>query len=153
VRRTRKYIVPAGTSAPAFPWNLSGLAGFKIIIQHSREQSMRIPRFIAILTVAAILGVGTSCEDEPTAPADDVNVLDDEFEPGTLSVDVGTTVTWSWLGINQHNVTWVVQGAPASPTQTSGTYARTFDAAGAFAYYCTIHGTPTSGMRGSVTVQ
>ena len=39
-----------------------------------------------------------------------------------------------------------------SGNRSSGTYQRTFADAGSFPYHCTIHGTATSGMRGSVTV-
>ncbi len=83
-----------------------------------------------------------------------VQIQDNTFAPASKSITPGQTVMWQWGGGNQHNVTWVAQnGPPASPTQSAGTYARAFDAAGTYAYYCTIHGTPTSGMYGTVTVK
>jgi plastocyanin len=101
-----------------------------------------------------VLALG-ACSDDANGPTDEatVSVSDNTFGPASLDVSTGTTVTWEWEGAAAHNVTWV-SGSPApSATQTTGTYERTFAAAGAFEYYCTIHGTPTTGMRGSVTVQ
>jgi len=105
--------------------------------------------------IVAVLVVG-ACSSDTSGPSQNqttVNVNDDSFAPGALTVTTGATVTWDWKGGNPHNVTWVGAGAPAaSATQTTGTYQRTFSAAGTYDYYCTVHGTPTSGMRGSVTV-
>jgi plastocyanin len=97
-----------------------------------------------------------SCGDDGTGPGGEqlVEVEDDRFDPITKTVDVGDRVLWDWTGSNSHNVTWVA-AIPAgnSPTQTDGTYIRDFDAAGTFDYYCTVHGTPTSGMRGTILVE
>lgn len=85
------------------------------------------------------------------------------FDPSATTVPVGTAVTWTWNSCSndpyygetcvKHNVTWDDGSAPASPSQSSGTYSRTFATAGTYAYHCTIHGTTSSGMRGTVTVQ
>lgn len=112
---------------------------------------MTVQRLLAVLLLAAVV---PACSDstEPGTNAD-VTVQDNSFNPNAVSVDVGATVTWEWTGSNPHDVTWVGANAPAaSATQTTGTYQRTFNAAGTYDYYCTVHGTPTSGMRGSVTV-
>jgi plastocyanin len=104
--------------------------------------------------VLLVLAIG-ACSDETTAPDETtVTVRDDMFDPSSVNVGVGDEVTWQWSGQNQHNVTWVVPGGAAnSATQTSGTFSRTFGAAGTFEYYCTVHGTATTGMRGSIVVQ
>jgi plastocyanin len=44
-------------------------------------------------------------------------------------------------------------GTSNSPTQKAGTFSRSFSNAGSFDYFCTVHGTATTGMRGSVVVQ
>lgn len=111
------------------------------------------------LACAAALAVALAtlggCGDDASGPPgpNTVNVRDNSFNPSSLTVTTGTTVTWSWTGSAPHDVTWVDPGSPAdSPTQTSGSYQRGFTTPGTFAYYCTVHGTPTSGMRGTVTV-
>jgi len=113
---------------------------------------MTMYRRLSVLALAALLAAACSDSGDPGSDSD-ITVSDDSFSPSTLTVDVGATVTWEWTGGNQHNVTWVGPGAPAaSATQTTGTYERTFGAAGDYDYYCTIHGTETTGMRGTVTV-
>jgi plastocyanin len=82
-----------------------------------------------------------------------VSVGDNVFDPNAVTVSVGGKVTWTWGGAVGHNVTWASGGFTNSTTRTNGTHEVTFNSAGTFTYYCTIHGTPTTGMRGSVTAQ
>jgi plastocyanin len=58
-------------------------------------------------------------------------------------------VTWTWQGLNQHNVTFDNAAIGNSSTKSSGAFTRMFDSAGEFTYYCTVHG---RGMSGKVTV-
>lgn len=76
-----------------------------------------------------------------------ITVKDDFFDPEATTVPVGTTVTWTWNASGQHNVTF--NTGPSSNTQASGSFSRTFAAAGSFAYNCTIH----PGMTGEIKVQ
>jgi plastocyanin len=70
------------------------------------------------------------------------------FNPSSVSITAGEGVVWTWsAGAAQHNVTF--DDGPASETQSSGTFSRTFASAGTFPYHCTIHGTA---MSGTVTV-
>lgn len=117
-------------------------------------------RLLSLGLVLSLGGILLACGEETNGPGNTngmVTVDDDVFNPNAASVDVGGMVTWEWQGSNDHNVTFVnpINGgsAPASATQASGSYSLTFSTAGSFDYYCTIHGTPTTGMRGSVTVQ
>ena len=85
------------------------------------------------------------------------------FTPSATTVAKGSTVTWTFNSCAgdgyggqtcvDHNVTWDDGTTPPSATQSSGSYVRTFANAGTYSYHCSIHGTATSGMRGSVTVQ
>lgn len=80
-----------------------------------------------------------------------VQVRNNSFSPNTLTVPVGTIVTYEWQAAsNLHNVTFAATaGAPADISdRTSGTVNRTFGTAGTFNYQCTNHG----GMTGTVTV-
>jgi len=83
-----------------------------------------------------------------------VSVRDDFFSPTPATIAAGSRVVWNWVDSHLHNVTWVNDPASNSdsPTQQSGVHEVAFLNAGVYDYYCTIHGTPTSGMRGSVVV-
>ena len=108
-------------------------------------------RLLALAVVALALTAGCSSSTSPNAT--DVTVQDNSFNPSSTTIAVGQTVTWTWAGANQHNVTWDSGSPAASPTQSSGTYQRTFSQAGTYAYHCTIHGSPGAGMHGTITVQ
>lgn len=71
------------------------------------------------------------------------------FNPSSLAVPTGTTVTFTFESV-QHNVVFDTKaGAPANIAASSSTsVTRTFTAAGSYPYQCTIH----SGMQGAVTV-
>lgn len=121
-----------------------------------------MPSFVFRSTVAALAFGGTlllvaACGGEATGPNGEkiVKVQNDVFNPQTKTIAAGETVLWQWDGTtNQHNVTWVdPSGVSNSATQTSGTFTRSFSNAGTFDYFCTVHGTATTGMRGSVVVQ
>lgn len=77
------------------------------------------------------------------------------FEPAALTVAAGTTVTFTWQD-GFHDI--VSTGTPTFPgiavaSDPPKQYQFTFTAPGTYQYYCTIHGTPTSGMHGTVIVQ
>jgi len=77
-----------------------------------------------------------------------ITVADNSFTPSATTLAAGSTVTWTWTGRNQHNVTF--DDGPASATQAAGTFTRTFASAGNYPYHCTIHG---AAMSGTITVR
>ena len=108
---------------------------------------------LALVAAAACSGDGgsdTTAPPNPTPPAaNTVTVNNNFFSPANMSVATGTTVTWQWAqGTVDHNVTF--DDGDASPTQASGTFARTFSTPGTYPYHCTIH--VALGMQGTVTV-
>jgi len=77
------------------------------------------------------------------------------FNPATITVSAGTTVTW----INKDNtIHTVTSGTPGSPDGifdsgnigNGGKFTYTFNTKGTFKYYCKPH---SSSMRGTVIVQ
>jgi plastocyanin len=82
-----------------------------------------------------------------------VDVKDDFFDPASITVAMGATVTWTWRGGGTHNVTFE-DGLGSSGNQSSGIHERTFATTGTRRYRCTNHSSSfTSGMTGSVVVQ
>jgi plastocyanin len=74
----------------------------------------------------------------------------DAFDPNSLTVSVGTIVTFTFEATG-HNVTFdLVGGRPADipGTNTNTSIQRQFNAAGTFTYQCTIH----PGMAGTIIV-
>ncbi|MES2124782.1 MAG: plastocyanin/azurin family copper-binding protein [Gemmatimonadota bacterium] len=77
------------------------------------------------------------------------------MEPATVTVPVGTTVSFVWEN-GFHDL--VPTGTPTfagvtSATDPPKTYQVTFTSPGTYRFYCSVHGTTTTGMRGTVIVQ
>jgi plastocyanin len=111
----------------------------------------------AILAVSAIAALACGGDDGGQGPGggggedDQVSVRNNSFSPATLGVDAGSTVFWVWAsGGTLHNVTF--DDDVASGNLGDGTFERTFSEPGTYPYHCTIHGSATAGMRGTVTV-
>jgi plastocyanin len=118
---------------------------------------------VALATLGLTAGVAAAAPDAPRAhvtarvPAPHktvtIHIRDNLFEPAALNVEEGTTVRWINDGRNTHNVTPDTGKAYGSPDLKPGrSYVHTFTDPGTFAYYCTLHGTPTSGQRGQLGV-
>jgi plastocyanin len=83
-------------------------------------------------------------------------------QPVTLTILANTAVTWTNDSAIPHDVTFddpatalaVGTGSAGNiPLHSSGSNQRKFTTTGNHTFYCTIHGTSTTGMRGIVIVQ
>ncbi|MEA2243458.1 MAG: hypothetical protein QOD24_3014, partial [Solirubrobacteraceae bacterium] len=81
-----------------------------------------------------------------TVPAS-VEIHDYAFAPKTLTVPVGTTVTWKNHDGDAHTVTGA--GLKSKSFGMDATYSYTFTKAGTFAYVCSLH----PQMKGTVVVR
>ena len=113
---------------------------------------MSVRRAVLLAVLVTVAACSDDNGDGGQEPAEgDILVRNNFFDPSTFEVAPGATVVWAWSsGGVSHNVTF--DAGESSGNQSSGTYQRTFTEAGSYPYHCTIHGTATSGMRGSVTV-
>jgi plastocyanin len=130
---------------------------------------------IAVVIVAACGGSGDSGGTGPGTPTgsgtnpntnpNTVMLVDSTFNPSTITVKSGTTVTWQWSACTDttggygygngtacitHQIMFDDGSGTASPKQDQGSFNRTFSSAGTFKYHCTVHG---SYMSGQVVVQ
>src|SRR3990172_11365902 len=81
-----------------------------------------------------------------------VSMVDNVFQPQTITIQVGDTVVWTNNGALPHTSTSDTAGMWDSGILSPGqTFSRTFDTAGTFPYNCTIH--RSLGMVGTVIVQ
>ncbi len=88
----------------------------------------------------------------PAATSAAVNVQGFTYQPMDLTVAAGTTVTWTNNDSVAHTVTWDDMSVDSGLFDQGETFTYTFDAPGTYGYYCIPHGSPGSGMHGSVTV-
>ena len=121
-----------------------------------------VMRVVPVVLVSALVGVlgcgGSSYSTGPVQSGHTTSLVmnGSAFSPAVDTVAAGANVTWT----NQDGVTHTTTSAPGAPAAFSsgnvaagGTFAHVFATAGTYQYYCTIHGTPASGMRGTIVVQ
>ena len=109
-------------------------------------------------------GGGSASDGPPTGPSQSPNpvnastttlmVENNHFSPVRDSVPAGSTLRWEWNSCDgdgyggqtctSHSVKFDDEG-PSSSIQSSGSFSRTFAAAGVFTYHCAVHGTAMSG--------
>ena len=128
-------------------------------------------RAVRALSMIALLGAALSCQADvppglpgngggpggnpggPGSGSNKINVADNLYSPSQMTVHLGDSVTWNWIGNNQHSVTFTT----TNPTIDSGvqgngaSFRYVFVQAGVYTYYCKIHG--ASIMSGTITVQ
>ncbi len=79
-----------------------------------------------------------------------------QFNPATLTLPAGTTVTWENGGGGAHTVTSATGSADTyDMALAAGTVSHQFMTAGTYNFYCKNHGvngTPPTGMHGTITV-
>jgi plastocyanin len=71
------------------------------------------------------------------------------FAPDALTVDAGTTVTWTNTDSVAHTSTSDTPGWDSGIVAPGGQYSRSFQSPGTFQYHCAIH----PGMVGTVVVR
>jgi plastocyanin len=80
-----------------------------------------------------------------------VIIFDNGYNPASVAVSPGGTVTWVWTGNNAHGVSFDDATITPSTVQSTGTYTVRFPRAGIFSFFCTVHGRTVE--AGTVTVQ
>lgn len=86
-----------------------------------------------------------------------VDVENNQFSPATVTIQPGGTVLFLWSATAQdHNIIPVAPATrPSQSTVRDGPFSHeeTFNTAGTYQYFCSVHGSAGSGMRGTVVVQ
>ena len=99
---------------------------------------------VLIMSAGLLLAAcaGGQAQPTPGGPTDGeaqtVSIFDFGYDPATLSVSMGQPVEWTNDGDVPHTVTFD-DGQDSGTLNVGGTFEHTFDAAGEFAYTCTIH--------------
>lgn len=102
---------------------------------------------------AGAVVIGSVLMAAPALAADtNVNLTaSNTFDSAAVTVSEGDSVTFTWQG-GFHDVTFADGVNSGTPVGIDGTtWSRTFDAAGSYAFVCTVH--ESAGMVGTVTVE
>ena len=78
----------------------------------------------------------------------EVSIVDLAFEPATVRLVAGGTVTWRHNGVAPHTVTAEDSSFDSGLVRAGGTFSHRFDRAGTFRYVCAFH----PGMAGTVEI-
>jgi plastocyanin len=107
---------------------------------------------IAVVSLSACSsgnGASTTKTSTQSVSGNTINIINFTFTPVTLTVSVGTTVTWTNNDSTTHRPvsdTGVFDGGNLA---TNATFSFTFNTAGTFPYHCSIH----PSMTGTVIVK
>ena len=108
---------------------------------------------LAAVMVATALFAGSpsvAAKAQQATPASaEVKIDNFSFGPGTLTVPVGTTVTWTNRDDIPHTVVSTEGAFKSKVLDTDEKFSFTFSKAGTFPYFCSVH----PKMTGKVVVQ
>jgi plastocyanin len=117
------------------------------------RKSVCIASFVGALTAATVLMPAPQklqAQASQTAPATIEASIDNfSFSPGTLTVAIGATVTWTNRDDIPHTVFSTEGVFKSRVMDTDEKFSYTFSKAGVFPYFCSIH----PKMTGKVVVQ
>lgn len=93
---------------------------------------------------------GSKPETQPTQQSSTptIDIKGFVFDPATITISKGTTVTWTNKDTAQHTVTEINNAFSSEILSQGQIYNHTFNETGTFEYQCHIH----PGMRGKVIV-
>lgn len=137
----------------ADPSRIAGALGAYVNV-HTASDLTVVPLCAALLKSAAVQATPgaapapTAATPVAAAPVT-VKVGDNVFQPTSLTVPAGTTVTWIHSGQITHNVLSLQLADLKSPDLRPGDkYSYTFKTPGTYTYYCSYH----DGMSATITV-
>jgi plastocyanin len=96
-------------------------------------------RLLFAAALAAAPAVAYAADTSPAATAPVVEIHNMKFDPATLTVASGTTVTWVNEDSSPHTVTDKGKVFRSAALDTKDKFSYTFAAPGEFTYFCTIH--------------
>jgi len=110
--------------------------------------SVAVPVLIAMVLLA-VASSSVAANAQPSAATAGVKIDNFVFGPQTITVPVGTTVTWTNADDIPHTSVSTEGVFKSKVLDTDEKFSYTFTKAGTYPYYCTIH----PKMTGKVVVQ
>jgi len=118
-----------------------------------RIMSVAIQTAVVLMAIILLMAVSPNVRADvgqtSTAGNADVKIDNFAFGPDTLTVKVGTTVTWTNRDDIPHTVVSTDGVFKSKVRDTDETFSYKFEKAGTYTYYCSVH----PKMTGKVVVQ
>lgn len=126
--------------------------GFKPVREHGHLPAIRPPVSASPAAPQAVTPAPPAAQTRVSqeTPGVVVRMLDNRFEPGTLAVPAGTTITWVNRGINAHTTTGIDIYWDSPNLTARQRFSVTFTKPGTYRYVCRQH--LLNGMIGTVEV-
>ncbi|MGV8084197.1 MAG: cupredoxin family copper-binding protein [Coriobacteriia bacterium] len=112
---------------------------------------------VILLAIVLLLVFGCSSGSPGSSPSDgggssagpgEVTIVDFAFDPVSIEIEKGESVTWTNEDAEPHTVSGD-GGIDSSELGQGESYTKTFDSAGTFNYHCSLH----PSMTGQVVVK
>jgi plastocyanin len=112
---------------------------------------MKLPeiRWHAAVLAAAVLAIAAAAVSAAAPHAARVAIHDFAYGPPTMTVPVGSTVTWTNRDEEVHTVTAAGGAFGSAGLDRNETFSRTFTARGTYDYFCALH----PQMKGRIVVR
>ncbi len=107
-----------------------------------------LPR-LTLLALLPLLALATSSSYAAADAANRIVIRNFMFQPTTLTVKAGTTVTWVNMDEEPHTTVSVTGVFRSAALDTDNSYSYTFDKPGTYLFVCSIH----PQMTGTIVVQ
>jgi plastocyanin len=118
-----------------------------------RGKNLAVASLVAVVAMAiALLLAGSpivKASDQPSAAGAEVKIDNFIFGPQTITIPVGTTVTWTNRDDIPHTSVSTEGVFKSKVMDTDEKFSYTFSKAGTYPYYCSIH----PKMTGQVVVK
>ncbi len=110
----------------------------------------RLGSWVALLAAlsGAVLMIDASPRETWAQGRADVAIVDGAYQPGSIKVQAGDTVTWTNTGTTPHTVTADDGSVDSGSLVPGASFSQTFPVAALFTYHCAIH----PRMIGAITI-
>jgi len=125
---------------------LAGLAASALLIAACSSSATSAPVASSAPSTPAASVAGVSGGGGSASAA---TIQNFSFQPASITVAVGSTVTWTNKDSASHTVTADDGSFDSKPIASGSTFSQTFTKAGTYAYHCAIH----PSMKATITVQ
>jgi len=108
----------------------------------------KVYSLLFVVAIVMVVGVSGCTSQNQTSSTNSVNIQNMAFSPSTLTVPVGTTVTWKNLDNVAHHVVSDTGAFDSGVLNNGQSFNFTFTKAGNYPYHCSIH----PSMTGTIIV-